>query len=100
MNFNAFFLSSFRVLLLPFALLYGLIIIIRNWLYNRGYLKAANFNYPIICIGNLAVGGTGKSPMTEYLIRLLQKEYTIGTLSRGYKRKTKGMLWLVKPQPL
>lgn len=90
MNFNAFFLSSFRVLLLPFALLYGLIILIRNWLYNHGYLKAAKFNYPIICIGNLAVGGTGKSPMTEYLIRLLHKEYTIGTLSRGYKRKTKG----------
>ncbi len=90
MNFNTIFLKSFRVLLLPFALLYGLIIICRNWLYNKQYFKSAEFNFPLICVGNLSVGGTGKSPMVEYLIRLLQEEYKLGTLSRGYKRKTKG----------
>ncbi len=90
MNFNSFFLKSFRVLLLPFALLYGLIIIIRNWLYDKEYLQSAEFNFPIICVGNLAVGGTGKSPMVEYLLELLHHEFSIATLSRGYKRKTKG----------
>jgi tetraacyldisaccharide 4'-kinase len=89
MNFNTLFLKSFRVLLLPIALLYGLVIFIRNWLYDKQYLKSAEFNFPIICVGNLAVGGTGKSPMVEYLVRLLQDDYKIGTLSRGYKRKTK-----------
>ncbi|HEX6916346.1 MAG TPA: tetraacyldisaccharide 4'-kinase [Chitinophagaceae bacterium] len=90
MNLNALFLKSFRVLLLPFALLYGLVIIIRNFLYDKGYLKSARFNFPLVCVGNLAVGGTGKSPMVEYLVNLLHKEFRVGTLSRGYKRKTKG----------
>jgi tetraacyldisaccharide 4'-kinase len=90
MNFNAFFLKSFRVLLLPFALLYGLVVTIRNFLYNRGVLRTARFNLPLICVGNLAVGGTGKSPMVEYLLHLLQHKYQVATLSRGYKRKTKG----------
>ena len=90
MNFNAFFLKSFRVLLLPFALVYGLIVAIRNYLYDTNRLKSATFNFPIICVGNLAVGGTGKSPMVEYLVRLLKNEYQVATLSRGYKRKTKG----------
>lgn len=90
MNFNTVFLKSFRVLLLPFALLYGGVIIIRNYCYNKKIFKSTNFNFPIICIGNLAVGGTGKSPMVEYLLRLLDKDFTIGTISRGYKRKTKG----------
>jgi tetraacyldisaccharide 4'-kinase len=90
MNFNTIFLKSFRVLLLPFAVLYGVIIIIRNWLYDKKYFKSAEFNFPIICIGNLAVGGTGKSPMVEYIVRLLKNDFEIGTLSRGYKRKTKG----------
>ncbi len=90
MNFNSFFLKSFRVLLLPFSLLYGLVIIIRNFLYNRKIFHEATFNLPIICVGNLAMGGTGKSPMVEYLIESLHKQYNIATLSRGYKRKTKG----------
>jgi tetraacyldisaccharide 4'-kinase len=89
MNFNTLFLKSFRVLLLPVAILYGLIIFIRNRLYDRKYLKSASFNFPIICVGNLAVGGTGKSPMVEYLIELLQPHFSIATLSRGYKRKTR-----------
>ena len=62
----------------------------RHWLYDTKILKSAKFNLPIICVGNLAMGGTGKSPMTEYLIRLLRPDYKIATLSRGYKRKTKG----------
>lgn len=90
MNFNTLFLKSFRVLLLPLALIYGLIIYIRNRLFDRGTLKSAVFNFPLICIGNLSVGGTGKSPMVEYLIELLKPRYKVATLSRGYKRKTKG----------
>ena len=90
MNFNAIFLKSFRVLLLPFAILYGIIIWVRNLLYNKKYLHSADFNFPLICIGNLSVGGTGKSPMVEYLVRLMRDEFKIATLSRGYKRKTKG----------
>ncbi|HWB26477.1 MAG TPA: tetraacyldisaccharide 4'-kinase [Chitinophagaceae bacterium] len=90
MNFNTIFLKSFRVLLLPFALLYGLIIVIRNWLYDKNYLHSAEFGFPLVCVGNLSVGGTGKSPMVEYLIKLLTGEYNVATLSRGYKRKTRG----------
>ncbi len=90
MNFNTIFLKSFRVLLLPLALIYGLIIVIRNWLFDKKYLKSAQFNFPLICIGNLSVGGTGKSPMVEYIIELLKPKFKVGTLSRGYKRRTKG----------
>ncbi|HEY6976951.1 MAG TPA: tetraacyldisaccharide 4'-kinase [Chitinophagaceae bacterium] len=90
MNFNTIFLRSFRVLLLPFALLYGFIIIIRNFLYDKNLLRSAEFNFPLICVGNLIVGGTGKSPMVEYLIELLYPYFKVATLSRGYKRNTKG----------
>ena len=90
MNFNSFFLKSFRILLLPFSFVYGLIIIIRNFLYDKKIFHEAEFNLPVICVGNLAMGGTGKSPMVEYLIELLRRQYNIATLSRGYKRKTKG----------
>lgn len=90
MNFNSLFLRSFRILLLPFSLLYGFVIIIRNWLYNKKILRSAEFNLPIICVGNLALGGTGKSPMVEFLIELLYNKFLIATVSRGYKRKTKG----------
>ena len=90
MNFNSIFLRTFRILLLPFALLYGLIIVCRNWLYNKKIFRSAEFNLPVICIGNLVLGGTGKSPMTEHLIQLLYKQFKVATVSRGYKRKTKG----------
>jgi tetraacyldisaccharide 4'-kinase len=90
MNFNTIFLKSFRVLLLPLALIYGLIIFIRNWLFDKKYFKSAHFNFPLICVGNLSVGGTGKSPMVEYIIELLKPKFKVGTLSRGYKRRTKG----------
>ena len=83
-------LKSFRYLFIPISLLYGIILIIRNWLFDKNYLKSSAFNFPIICVGNLAVGGTGKTPMVEYLIRILANDYRIATLSRGYKRKTRG----------
>ncbi len=77
-------------MLFPFALIYRIIIRLRNLLYDVNLLKSSDFNFPIICIGNVAVGGTGKTPMTEYLIELLQGRYQVATLSRGYKRRTKG----------
>jgi tetraacyldisaccharide 4'-kinase len=83
-------LRSFRYLLFPLSLIYGGIVWLRNWLYNKKILKTASFNFPIICVGNIAVGGTGKTPLTEYLIRLLQNDFKTATLSRGYKRKTRG----------
>jgi len=88
--FSSFFLKSFRILLFPFALLYWLGVAIRNWLYNIKVFKSSSFGLPLICVGNLTVGGTGKSPMVEYLVGLLKDKYKIATLSRGYKRKTKG----------
>lgn len=90
MNFNTIFYKSFRILLLPFAMVYGLVIIIRNWLFDKNHLRSSQFSFPLICVGNLAVGGTGKSPMVEYLVHLLKPHFTVATLSRGYKRKTKG----------
>jgi tetraacyldisaccharide 4'-kinase len=83
-------LRSFRYLLFPISLVYGSIIWLRNWLFDKKILRSVAFNFPIICVGNIAVGGTGKTPMVEYLIRLLQGNYKTATLSRGYKRKTKG----------
>ncbi|HRN78656.1 MAG TPA: tetraacyldisaccharide 4'-kinase [Ferruginibacter sp.] len=76
--------------LYPISGLYGAILKGRHWLYNKGILKSTGFNFPIICVGNLALGGTGKTPMTEYLVTLLKSNYNVATLSRGYKRKTKG----------
>lgn len=80
-----------KFLLWPFALLYGEIMSLRNLLYNKGVLASRRFDLPIIAVGNLTVGGTGKTPHVEYLLRLLSK-YKLATLSRGYKRKTKGFV--------
>ena len=88
--FSNWFLKSFRVLLLPFAILFWLIIFIRNWLYNKNIIKSTKFGLPLICVGNLSVGGTGKSPMVEFLVLHLKNRFRVATLSRGYKRKTKG----------
>ena len=92
MNFNNYFLKSFRVLLLPFSILIGLFIKLKNWLYDKEKIKSIEFNLPIICVGNLVVGGTGKTPTVEYLIRLLKDKYKIATISRGYKRKSNGFI--------
>jgi len=89
-NLNYPLLKPIRMLLLPFSLIYGLIMYVRNWLFDRDLLRASEFNLPIICIGNLAVGGTGKSPMVEFLIGKLQGSFRMAVLSRGYKRKTSG----------
>jgi tetraacyldisaccharide 4'-kinase len=90
MHFKNIYLRSFRLFLFPLAYLYGLIIYLRNLLYDRDIIGSVTFNLPIFCVGNLSVGGTGKSPMVEYLANLLKNEYAIATLSRGYKRRTSG----------
>ena len=74
----------------PFVPVYYLVTWARNKLYDLNIKKSKTYNFPVICVGNLSVGGTGKTPMIEYLIRLLKDEHKIATLSRGYKRKTKG----------
>ena len=79
-----------RWLLFPFSLLYGLIVVIRNWFYDLGIYKSYSAQVPVISVGNLDVGGAGKSPMTEYLIRLFKDDHNLATLSRGYGRETKG----------
>lgn len=83
-------LGKSRILLYPLSVVYGGVLRIRNFLFDKNFLKSASFNFPIICVGNLAVGGTGKTPMTEYLVELLRGKFKVATLSRGYKRKTKG----------
>ena len=84
---------NFKLILLPFSLIYGIITYVRNKLYDWNIFKSYSFQIPVISIGNLTVGGTGKSPMIEYLIKLMQlSTFSISVLSRGYKRKTKGFV--------
>ncbi len=85
-------MNLLRKILLPFAILYGFITGIRNFLYDKGILKSYSFQLPVIAVGNLSVGGTGKTPQIEYLIRLLSPKYKVATLSRGYKRQSKGFI--------
>ncbi|MEK7256675.1 MAG: tetraacyldisaccharide 4'-kinase, partial [Bacteroidota bacterium] len=85
-----------RFLLLPFAFLYGIGVGIRDFLYRRKLLLSVKFDLPVISVGNLAVGGAGKSPHIEYLVRLLRPYLEVGVLSRGYRRKTQGFR-IVKP---
>lgn len=85
-------MNLLRKLLFPFAILYGFITSLRNYLYDKGILKSYSFNIPVIVVGNLSVGGTGKTPQIEYLIRLLSPIYRVATLSRGYKRKSEGFI--------
>ena len=79
-------------LLAPISWLYAIVLNIRHWLYDFGILKSKSFSVPTICIGNLALGGTGKTPHTEYLIRFLKDKANIAVLSRGYGRKSKGFV--------
>jgi len=81
-----------RKILFPFAILYGFITSIRNFLFDKGILKSYSFDVPVIAVGNLSVGGTGKTPQIEYLIRLLSPKYKVATLSRGYKRQSEGFV--------
>jgi len=85
-------MNLLRKILFPFALLYGFITSIRNFLFDNGILKSYSFDIPVIVVGNLSVGGTGKTPQIEYLIRLLSPKYKVATLSRGYKRKSEGFI--------
>ncbi len=84
--------SAVRIFLYPFALLYGAVLWLRNRLYDTGIFSAIEFSVPVITVGNLSVGGTGKTPHVEYLVRLLQYEYRVATMSRGYKRHTQGFI--------
>lgn len=81
-----------KLLLYPFAFLYGVGIAVRNWFYDSGTLPSAEFDRSVIVIGNLSIGGTGKTPMIEYLVRLLKEKFPVATLSRGYKRHTTGFI--------
>jgi tetraacyldisaccharide 4'-kinase len=85
-------LKPLKIVLFPLAVIYGCIIFIRNLFYDWHILKETKFEKHLIGVGNLAVGGAGKTPLIEYLIRLLKEEGRIATLSRGYKRKTSGFI--------
>lgn len=83
-----------RKLLFPFSVLYGGVMQIRNKLYDKGILSSQKFDVPVIAVGNLSMGGTGKSPMVEYLVTQLKNNYRTATLSRGYRRKSSGFVLL------
>jgi tetraacyldisaccharide 4'-kinase len=85
-------MNPLRKLLFPFSLLYDGVTKSRNALYDKGILKENEYDIPVIVVGNLRVGGTGKTPMVAYLVQLLKENYPIAVLSRGYKRKTKGFV--------
>lgn len=78
--------------LYPVSWLYGAGVWIRNRLFDWGIYKEKSFDIPVISVGNITVGGTGKTPHTEYLIKLLKPNYKVAVLSRGYKRKSKGFV--------
>jgi tetraacyldisaccharide 4'-kinase len=80
----------FKLFLYPISAIYGLIVSIRNMMYDYKIFQSTEFEIPVISIGNITVGGTGKTPHTEYLVELLRKQFNVTTISRGYKRKTKG----------
>ncbi|MEY2701650.1 MAG: Tetraacyldisaccharide 4-kinase, partial [Bacteroidota bacterium] len=81
-----------RKILFPVSIIYWLVTFIRNWLYDKGVFKSTSFDVPVIAVGNLSVGGTGKTPQIEYLMDLLADTYKVAVLSRGYKRKSKGFV--------
>ena len=79
-------------ILFPLSLLYGFGVAVRNKLFDLNLLKSVEFDFPVISVGNITVGGTGKTPHVEYLVELLKEKFKLGILSRGYKRRTKGFL--------
>jgi len=82
--------SPIRYLLLPAGWIFGLVALVRRWLYKRGVLKSYRPRIPTVCVGNIAIGGTGKTPHAAYIIKLLSEEWTVAMLSRGYGRISKG----------
>lgn len=91
-NVLYYIFSVVRLVLYPFALLYGALMWWRNRMYDSGFFSSVRFSVPVISIGNLSTGGTGKTPHVEYLVRLLQYRYRVATMSRGYKRRTQGFI--------
>ncbi len=89
-----------KYLLYPFSLLYGIVVYFRNRLYDLHILKSKEFDVPVISIGNITVGGTGKTPHVEYLVNLLKEQFRVATLSRGYKRTTQGFLEVQPGSPV
>ncbi len=81
-----------RKLGFPISLVYAVVVYLRNCLYTFGFFKSTSFKTPTICVGNLSVGGTGKTPMIEFLLSRLEANYKLAVLSRGYKRKSKGFV--------
>jgi tetraacyldisaccharide 4'-kinase len=79
-------------ILLPLSWIYGAVIAIRNWLFDHGILPQVEYSVPVVTVGNITVGGTGKTPHVEHIISMLAREYNTAVLSRGYKRKTKGFI--------
>lgn len=79
-----------KLLLYPLMYIYEIVVRFRNFLFDKGIMKSSEFDFPVIVVGNLRVGGTGKTPHVDYLIQLLSKEFNVGSLSRGYGRKTSG----------
>ena len=86
--------------LLPLSWLYGIGVRVRNWMFNIGILKSQSYDIPIIAVGNITVGGSGKTPHVEYLINLLHDKMKVGVLSRGYKRKSHGYLLADNDTPM
>lgn len=94
--------------LYPLASLYGLGVLARNWMFDKGILKSKSYQIPVLSVGNLTVGGTGKTPHIEYLIRLLGEQFRVATLSRGYRRKSRGFvladseteMWKIGDEPM
>ena len=80
------------LLLYPVSKVYGWVMAVRNMMFNRGLLKQREFDIPVIAVGNISMGGSGKTPHTEYIVDKLKDEYKIGVLSRGYKRKPRGFV--------
>ncbi len=81
-----------KLLLLPLSKIFGCVVAVRNHLFDRGILKQTSFDLPVIVVGNIAVGGTGKTPHVEYVVNLMKERYHLAVLSRGYRRKTKGFI--------
>jgi tetraacyldisaccharide 4'-kinase len=88
--------DSKNILLYPVSLIYGAATGIRNFLYDKKLLKTVEFSLPVICVGNISMGGTGKTPHTEYIARLLGSRFNVAVLSRGYKRKSEGFRFVEK----
>lgn len=79
-----------RKLLIPFSLIYGGVVTLRNKFYDWGWKESRSYPFPVIVVGNLSTGGTGKSPMVEHLLKRIKDNHVVASLSRGYKRKTRG----------